>query len=247
MVAVVCRQDVLLWCQALAAERGMDCGFRAGRVAPGVQGPKADDTMADLLGEWVRDVPFSPSRRWYTTASRSCCAVGVERPGRVRTVPPGGLEGGSAVGSGGGGRREVRHPPGGPTLNKRIESDLFSYRADWGRRRPRWKSGLTSSCRGNGRDFIGKEALLPKGAGPGQTAGESLVVGGRFASTSESPWPAVGPDGQPCGEVRVAVGLRSTSRTCAWHWCRRMWPVARSRRLLRREGRFRLRTFVLRE
>ena len=34
---------------------------------------------------------------------------------------------------------------------------------------------------------------------------KALLSGERFASTSESPWPAVGLDGQPCGEVRVAV------------------------------------------
>ena len=34
---------------------------------------------------------------------------------------------------------------------------------------------------------------------------KALLSGERFASTSESAWPAVGSDGQPCGEVRVAV------------------------------------------
>ena len=34
---------------------------------------------------------------------------------------------------------------------------------------------------------------------------KALVSGERFTATSEHPWPATGPDGQPCGEVRVAV------------------------------------------
>ncbi|SVC52558.1 uncharacterized protein METZ01_LOCUS305412, partial [marine metagenome] len=41
--------------------------------------------------------------------------------------------------------------------------------------------------------------------GPVRRLVKALLSGERFALTSESPWPAVGPDGGPCGEVRVAV------------------------------------------
>jgi hypothetical protein len=34
---------------------------------------------------------------------------------------------------------------------------------------------------------------------------KALLSGERLASTSEHPWLAFGPDGSPCGEVRVAV------------------------------------------
>ena len=55
-------------------------------------------------------------------------------------------------------------------------------------------------------DFIGKAALLAeRESGPTRRLVKALLSGARFASTSESPWPAVGPDGGPCGEMRVAV------------------------------------------
>ena len=55
-------------------------------------------------------------------------------------------------------------------------------------------------------DFIGKVALLAEQErGPARRLVKALLTGERFPATSESPWPAVGPDGTPCGEVRVAV------------------------------------------
>ena len=55
-------------------------------------------------------------------------------------------------------------------------------------------------------DFIGKVALLAEQErGPAQRLVKALLTGERFPATSESPWPAVRPDGTPCGQVRVAV------------------------------------------
>ena len=55
-------------------------------------------------------------------------------------------------------------------------------------------------------DFIGKAAMLAeRERGPARRLVKALLSGERFGGTSEHPWPATGPDGQPCGEVRVAV------------------------------------------
>ena len=97
--------------------------------------------------------------------------------------------------------------PGGPTLNERIESDLFSYRADCGAAATPLEVGLEKFLSlDRDDDFIGKAALLAeRERGPVRRLVKALLSGERFALTSESPWPAVGPDGGPCGEVRVAV------------------------------------------
>jgi glycine cleavage system aminomethyltransferase T len=51
--------DVLLWVKGIAYGRGMDVRVFEPDVSPlAVQGPKADDLMAGLLGEQVRDIRF---------------------------------------------------------------------------------------------------------------------------------------------------------------------------------------------
>ncbi len=51
--------DVLLWVKGIAYGRGMEVKVFEPDVSPlAVQGPKADDLMADLLGEHVRDIRF---------------------------------------------------------------------------------------------------------------------------------------------------------------------------------------------
>ena len=92
-------------------------------------------------------------------------------------------------------------------MNERIESDLFSYRADCGAAATPLEVGLEKFLSLDRDDeFIGKAALLAeRERGPARRLVKALLSGERFASTSESPWPAFGSDGQPCGEVRVAV------------------------------------------
>ncbi len=51
--------DVLLWVKGIAWGRGLNVRVFEPDVSPlAVQGPKADDVMADLLGESVRDIKF---------------------------------------------------------------------------------------------------------------------------------------------------------------------------------------------
>ena len=49
--------DMLLWCKGIAAERGWDVEVTEPDVSPlAVQGPKAEDLIAELVGEHVRDI-----------------------------------------------------------------------------------------------------------------------------------------------------------------------------------------------
>ncbi|MCS4505391.1 glycine cleavage system protein T [Arhodomonas aquaeolei] len=51
--------DVLLWCQGLAHNSGLDVTIREVDVAPvQVQGPKAKQVMVDLFGESVLEIPY---------------------------------------------------------------------------------------------------------------------------------------------------------------------------------------------
>ncbi len=49
--------DVLLWARAIAAERGLDVEVTEPDVSPmAIQGPKAEDVVAALLGESIREI-----------------------------------------------------------------------------------------------------------------------------------------------------------------------------------------------
>jgi glycine cleavage system aminomethyltransferase T len=51
--------DILLWAAAIAAERGIDVRVTEPDVSPlGVQGPRADDLVAGLFGDWVREMKY---------------------------------------------------------------------------------------------------------------------------------------------------------------------------------------------
>ncbi len=51
--------DVGLWASAIAAERGLDVEVSEPDVSPlAVQGPKAEDVVVSLLGEWVRGLRY---------------------------------------------------------------------------------------------------------------------------------------------------------------------------------------------
>lgn len=51
--------DVGMWASAVAAERGLDVEVSEPDVSPlAVQGPKAEDVVASLLGDWVRQLRY---------------------------------------------------------------------------------------------------------------------------------------------------------------------------------------------
>ena len=76
--ASIADSDVLLWMKGVAYGRGMDVKVFEPDVSPlGVQGPKADDLMADLVGEHVRDIKFF----WFTEETIADTPVILARSG----------------------------------------------------------------------------------------------------------------------------------------------------------------------
>jgi len=205
--------DLLLWIKAVGAERGLDCRVFEPDVSPlGVQGPRAEDVMVDMLGEWVRDVPFFGF-------------VDVEHDGipfvlcRSGWSGQGGFELFLTDGSRGNDLWkavwEAGEPygihPGGPMSDERIESGLFSYGTDCG-------GGASPLEVGLGRflsldredDFVGKAALLAeRERGPARRLVKVLLSGERLDVPSEHPWPVyaggAGGAGEEVGTVRSAV------------------------------------------
>lgn len=70
--------DVQLWATAIAAERGLQVEISEPDVSPmALQGPKAEDVVAHVLGDWVRKVKYF----WFNETEIEGIPVAVQRSG----------------------------------------------------------------------------------------------------------------------------------------------------------------------
>ncbi|MEL7155271.1 MAG: glycine cleavage T C-terminal barrel domain-containing protein [Actinomycetota bacterium] len=200
--------DMLGWCRAFARERHFDVDVNELDVAPlAIQGPKAEDVVADLLGDWVRDIKFFR----YARAELD----GIElQVGRAGWSTKGGFElylestdrgvelwdrvvaAGEPYGIG----------PGTPNHMERIESGFFSMRTDTDDHTDPFEMRLDRYVSfAPGIDYLGREALEAKfEQGPRRRLVGLRIEGDRRAPNSD--WlPLHGP--------RRDVG---TVRSLAW-------------------------------
>ena len=124
--------NILFWARAVAAERGLNVEVFEPDVSPlAVQGPKAEDVVASIFGDWVRDLKYF----WFREAEVEGVPVQVARSGWSKQ---GGFElylmDGSKATKLWNIVKEAGQPwgigPGNPNMSERIESGLLSYGGD---------------------------------------------------------------------------------------------------------------------
>jgi glycine cleavage system aminomethyltransferase T len=124
--------SVLFWARAIAAERRLNVEITEPDVSPlAVQGPKAENVVAAIFGDWVRDLKYF----WFRETTLNGIPVAVARSGWSKQ---GGFEIYLLDGSRGPELwnivKEAGKPwniaPGNPNLCERIESGLLSYGGD---------------------------------------------------------------------------------------------------------------------
>ncbi|MEE2981190.1 MAG: glycine cleavage T C-terminal barrel domain-containing protein [Pseudomonadota bacterium] len=124
--------NILFWSRAIAAERGLDVAIIEPDVSPlAVQGPKAEDVIAAIFGDWVRDLKYF----WFRETVVDGIPLMLARSGWSKQQ---GFELYLMDGAKGTGLwnivREAGRPwgigPGNPNPNERIESGLFSCCGD---------------------------------------------------------------------------------------------------------------------
>jgi glycine cleavage system aminomethyltransferase T len=124
--------NIWFWARAIAAERGLAVVVSEPDVSPlAVQGPKAEDVVAAIFGDWVRGLRYF----WFRETSIAGIPVAVARSGWSKQ---GGFEIYLMDGSKGTQLwnivREAGKPwdigPGNPNVCERIESGLLSYGGD---------------------------------------------------------------------------------------------------------------------
>lgn len=124
--------DIWFWAGAIAAERGLDVDVSEPDVSPmALQGPKAEDVVAHVLGDWVRSLKYF----WFRETEIEGIPVAVQRSGWSKQ---GGFE--IYLRDGTQGTRlwdifkEAGQPwgigPGSPTTAERTESGLVSVGGD---------------------------------------------------------------------------------------------------------------------
>ena len=124
--------NIWFWARAIAAERGLNVDVSEPDVSPlAVQGPKAEDVVASIFGDWVRELKYF----WFKETEIEGIPVAV---GRSRWSKQGGFEIYLMDGSKGAQLwnivKEAGKPwgigPGNPNVHERIESGLLSYGGD---------------------------------------------------------------------------------------------------------------------
>ena len=199
--------DVLLWAKGLAQGMGFDVQITEPDVSPlAIQGPKAEDVAAALLGEWVRELKFF----WFRSFDLDGIPLIVARSGWSKQ---GGFELYLRDGSQGtslwdrvsaaGAPFDIQ--PGTPSTIERIETGLLSYGADMDLSINPFEAGLGKYCAlDQDGDFVGKKALqeIERNGWSRQLTG--LVVDGDAWDPNVSRWP-VSAAGESVGFVTSSI------------------------------------------
>ncbi len=128
----VADSDIWFWSRAIAAERGLNVEISEPDVSPmAVQGPKAEDVVSSIFGDWVRNLRYF----WFKQTEIEGIPVAVARSGWSKQ---GGFEIYLMDGSKGTQLwnlvKEAGQPwgigPGSPTTPERYESGLVSVGGD---------------------------------------------------------------------------------------------------------------------
>ena len=124
--------NIWFWARAIAAERSLDVEVSEPDVSPlAVQGPKAEEVVASIFGDWVRSLKYF----WFRETSIDGIPLAIARSGWSKQ---GGFELYLMDGSKGTALwnlvKDAGRPwdigPGNPSFCERVESGLLSYGGD---------------------------------------------------------------------------------------------------------------------
>ena len=210
--------NMLLWCQGIAAERGWDVEVTEPDVSPlAVQGPKAEDLVAELFGEHVRALKYF----WFVETELDgiplvLCRSGWSKQGGFELFLQDGSRGvelWAAVVSAG---EKYGIGPGAPNHVERVESGLLSWGGDNTPDSNPFEVGMGRYVDTDTEvDYIGKTALQAVVAAGGP---ERLFVGVNIDCDVTEPWPLprrapVMVDGEQVGTLSAIVHSHRLDRT----------------------------------
>jgi len=210
--------DMLLWCKAIAAERGFNVEVTEPDVSPlAVQGPKAEALMADLFGDHVRDLKYF----WFIETELEgiplvLCRSGWSKQGGFELFLQDGTRGNDlwALIVSAGERYGIG--PGAPNHVERVESGLFSWGGDNTPDSNPLEVGMSRYVDIEiEADYVGKTALQKVVANGGP---DRLLVGLLVEDSVSNAWPLpervpVAADGEEVGTISAIVFSHRLQRT----------------------------------
>jgi glycine cleavage system aminomethyltransferase T len=210
--------DMLLWCQGIAVERGWNVEVCEPDVSPlAVQGPMAENLIAELFGEHVRDLKYF----WFVETDLDgiplvLCRSGWSKQGGFELFLQDGTSGDdlwSKVVTAG---AKYDIGPGAPNHIERVESGLLSWGGDNTPDSNPLEVGMARYVdTETDVEYIGKAALQAVVANGGP---ERLFVGVNIDSAITEPWPLpertpVTLDGDQVGTLSAIIHSHRLNRT----------------------------------
>lgn len=200
--------DVLLWARAIAAERRLDVDITEPDVSPmAVQGPKSDDVVAAIFGDWVRDLKYF----WFRETEIEGIPVAVARSGWSKQ---GGFEIYLMDGAFGSRLwnivREAGEPhgigPGNPNACERVESGLLSWGGDTDDKTNPFEVRMTKFVDlGAPDDVVGIDALRHIAATGPKRHQLGVVLEGNAPHQPNSDWMKILQNGTKTGDLTNCV------------------------------------------
>ena len=199
--------DVLLWVKGLALGYGLDVSVEEPDVSPlAVQGPKAEDLMAVVFGDSVRDIAYFrfealPFAGRDLVVARS----GYSKQGGFEIYLDDSALGGQLWDTLWDAGAPFEIAPGCPNLIERVEGGLLSYGNEMTRANNPFEINHDRFCRVDGGiDYIGRDALQAIArTGPARRVRGLLLDAGPCPPCAQ-PWPLM-IDDRVVGQVTTAV------------------------------------------
>ena len=199
--------DLMLWVKGIANGYRLDVLVDEPDVSPlGVQGPKADDLMARVFGDAVRDIKFFRFGMFdFQGRSMVVARSGYSKQGGFEIYVEGsdiGMPLWHALFEAG---KDLDVRAGCPNLIERIEAGLLSYGNDMTDDNTPHECGLGRFCdTQTAIGCIGRDALLRVAKeGPNQQIRPIEIAGGKVPGCDRA-WPVLA-DGKPVGQVSSAA------------------------------------------
>lgn len=200
--------DLLYWVKGIVWGMRLDVLVDEPDVHPlAVQGPRADDVMADVFGDSVRDIRFFRFG-WFAFQGQwlAVARSGYSRQGGFEIYLEG-AENGMALWQAlmeAGGRHDIR--AGCPNLIERIEGGLLSYGNDMTRENTPHECGLGKFCNTmTAIGCVGRDALL-RVAKEGPTRQiRALAIDGAKVPPCLDAWPLSDARGRRVGQITSAA------------------------------------------
>jgi dimethylsulfoniopropionate demethylase len=186
--------DLLLYAQGLAIGAGLDVQVNEPDVSPlAVQGPKAEQLMARLFGDAIRDVGFFRFGWFGFQGTRQLIArSGYSRQGGFEIYLDDSAMGGALWDGVWQAGQDLQITPGCPNLIERIEGGLFSYGNEMTRENNPLEIGLGKYCTLDGSiDFIGSAALQAIATRGVEREIRGVLFDGDPCPPCGKPWPVM--------------------------------------------------------